>query len=184
MFNTFLQILGGFTLGCVICSIGIFITVQIIDWRQETKFMKSINKEDEECNSKEYTTCNYPITEQCIDVKDLGPSIAGGIIADGYKEKLDYIRGLIDDFLWENEDREKIKRKDYHKLVAHILCIVTNKTCSTCKWHEKENITDGKVCVNGDADECSNWTDNNFTCTHYEVDPEWDKLYGKGKEDV
>ena len=40
--------------------------------------------------------------------------------------------------------------------------------CGTCEWHQHENISDGWVCVNGDSDYCTDWTDYGFWCEQYE----------------
>ena len=42
------------------------------------------------------------------------------------------------------------------------------RCCGTCKYHEHEDISDGFVCVNGDSDFVTDWTDYNFCCEEYE----------------
>ena len=40
--------------------------------------------------------------------------------------------------------------------------------CGTCKWHQHENITDGWVCVNGDSEYCTDFTDYEHSCPDWE----------------
>lgn len=42
------------------------------------------------------------------------------------------------------------------------------KCCGTCRWHQHENITDGWVCVNGDSEYCTDFTDYEHTCPDWE----------------
>lgn len=45
---------------------------------------------------------------------------------------------------------------------------IVDKRCGTCKYHEHEDITDGWVCVNGESDYVTDFTDHNFCCEDYE----------------
>ena len=40
--------------------------------------------------------------------------------------------------------------------------------CGTCKWHLHENVDDGWVCVNGDSEYCTDFTDYDHTCPDWE----------------
>ena len=42
------------------------------------------------------------------------------------------------------------------------------KICGNCKWHVKEEITQGKVCVNGDSEKCTEFTEIDDTCRAWE----------------
>ena len=42
------------------------------------------------------------------------------------------------------------------------------KVCGECRWHTKEDISDGWVCTNDDSDYVSDWTDYNDTCEFWE----------------
>ena len=46
-----------------------------------------------------------------------------------------------------------------------------NRKCRTCRYHEYEPIDRGYVCVNGDAEECADWTENDHSCEHWEEKP-------------
>jgi len=41
--------------------------------------------------------------------------------------------------------------------------------CKTCHWHCHEDIDDGYVCVNDRSDYCTDWTDDDFGCPHWEA---------------
>ena len=41
--------------------------------------------------------------------------------------------------------------------------------CGTCKWHERESIDDGWVCVNADSRYNTDWTDYEDYCEDYEA---------------
>lgn len=43
------------------------------------------------------------------------------------------------------------------------------RCCGTCRWHCHENVTDGWVCVNGDSDNCTDFTDYNDSCEEWEA---------------
>lgn len=36
------------------------------------------------------------------------------------------------------------------------------------KWHEHESIDNGWVCVNGDSEYCSDWTEYSHWCDEWE----------------
>lgn len=40
--------------------------------------------------------------------------------------------------------------------------------CGTCKYHHHENVDDGWVCVNPDSDNCTDWTDYDYSCEEWE----------------
>ena len=42
------------------------------------------------------------------------------------------------------------------------------KCCGNCKYHVHEPIDDGWVCVNSESTRCADWTDNEYTCCHWE----------------
>lgn len=42
------------------------------------------------------------------------------------------------------------------------------KCCGTCKYHQFENVDEGYVCVNGESEYLSDWTDFNHTCDCWE----------------
>ena len=42
------------------------------------------------------------------------------------------------------------------------------KVCGLCRWHEHENISNGRVCVNYNSDYCADWTDYEYTCEEWE----------------
>lgn len=44
------------------------------------------------------------------------------------------------------------------------------KCCGTCKWHKRESVDDGWICVNWDSEYCSDLTDYDHCCD------EWDGL--------
>lgn len=44
------------------------------------------------------------------------------------------------------------------------------KVCGTCKYHQFENVDDGYVCVNGESEYLSDWTDFNHTCDCWEAE--------------
>ena len=44
----------------------------------------------------------------------------------------------------------------------------SEKKCGTCKYHEYEPIDRGYICVNGDAEECAEWTEDDYSCEHWE----------------
>ena len=46
-----------------------------------------------------------------------------------------------------------------------------NRTCGTCRYHEFEPIDRGYVCVNGDSEECTEWTEDDDSCEHWEEKP-------------
>lgn len=39
------------------------------------------------------------------------------------------------------------------------------KKCKTCKWHDDFSW----ACCNGDSDECADFTDNDYVCSHWEA---------------
>ena len=43
-----------------------------------------------------------------------------------------------------------------------------NRKCRTCRYHEFEPIDRGYICVNGDAEECADWTEDDHSCEHWE----------------
>lgn len=116
-----------------------------------------------------------------IDINSLGPSLVGLIASEAYKKKLEYIQELCDEVQNELCNGVQLEMPQVSKILYQIRQVCLNKTCSTCKWHQKENVSDGMVCVNGDAEFCTCWTDDNYTCPEYEADPEWEKLYGEVK---
>jgi len=75
------------------------------------------------------------------------------------KKKLEYIKDLIQDEIYQGFN---------HPIYDSIKAICENKTCNTCKWWEKEDITDGMVCVNADSDDVTEWTDGNHSCKCWE----------------
>ena len=75
------------------------------------------------------------------------------------KKKLDYIKDLVQEEKYQGFN---------HPIYDNIIAICENKTCNNCKWWQKEDITDGYVCVNADSDNVTEWTDGNCTCNHYE----------------
>lgn len=44
-----------------------------------------------------------------------------------------------------------------------------NERCATCRYHQLEPITLGYVCVNGDSKYVTEWTDEDFCCSEWEV---------------
>lgn len=44
--------------------------------------------------------------------------------------------------------------------------------CGTCEWHEREHITQGFVCVNGESEHVADWTDNDQQCDKWEAKKE------------
>ena len=42
------------------------------------------------------------------------------------------------------------------------------KTCGSCKWHEREIVTFGWVCVNHKSKRCANFTMKYDTCPAWE----------------
>lgn len=42
------------------------------------------------------------------------------------------------------------------------------KYCGTCKWHNREDISDGYVCVNEESEYCADWTDYDHCCEDWE----------------
>lgn len=46
-----------------------------------------------------------------------------------------------------------------------------NRKCRTCRYHEYEPIDRGYVCVNGDSEECTEWTEDDHSCEHWEAEP-------------
>lgn len=43
-----------------------------------------------------------------------------------------------------------------------------NECCGTCKYHQREEIDDGWVCVNDESEYCADWTEYNDTCSEWE----------------
>ena len=40
--------------------------------------------------------------------------------------------------------------------------------CGTCKWHYREIVSDGWICVNDDSEHCTDFTDYEHTCENWE----------------
>lgn len=47
-----------------------------------------------------------------------------------------------------------------------------DECCGTCKWHQREDIDDGWVCVNDRSEYCTDWTDYKDCCEDWEVKDE------------
>lgn len=44
-----------------------------------------------------------------------------------------------------------------------------DKICKTCRYHEHEDISDGYVCVNDESEMCADWTEDDYSCEHWEM---------------
>lgn len=45
---------------------------------------------------------------------------------------------------------------------------MTEQCCGTCRWHRREPIDDGWVCVNADSEYCTDWTEYGHGCEEWE----------------
>lgn len=42
------------------------------------------------------------------------------------------------------------------------------KVCGTCKYHQFESVDEGYVCVNGESEYLSDWTEYGHSCSEWE----------------
>lgn len=81
--------------------------------------------------------------------------------------------------MWEKEDQSFVRGMNYlaNKLSEHLLETdkdnpisedIKEKCCGNCKWHEKEDIDQGYICVNGNSENVADWTEDEDCCQEWE----------------
>lgn len=54
------------------------------------------------------------------------------------------------------------------KQIAKLMRDGAVKDCETCRWHYRDDIDGGYVCVNADSSKCTEWTEDDDSCGEWE----------------